>query len=77
MTRKVTASLYMTLDGRGEFPDYPGNDYQTDEPDAFAEMWTKKYGTVDTVVFGRRAFERSPKLSFRESEETYRSKISL
>ena len=44
MTRKVTASLYMTLDGRGEFPD---------EPEAFAEMWTKKYGTVDTVVFGR------------------------
>ena len=57
MTRKVTANLYMTLDGRGEFTDYPGSDYQTDEPEAFAEMWSKKYGTVDTVVFGRRAFE--------------------
>lgn len=58
MTRKVTANLYMILDGRGEFPKYPGSDYQTDEPDdAFAEMWTNKYGTADTVVFGRRAFD--------------------
>ena len=24
MTRKITASLYMTLDGRGAFPKYPG-----------------------------------------------------
>lgn len=58
MTRKVTANLYMTLDGFAEFPKYPGSDYATDEPDeAFAEMWTRKYDSVDTVVFGRRAFE--------------------
>ena len=54
MTRKVTANLYMTLDGRGEFQDYPETDHQTDESGAFAEMWTKKYGTLDAVVFGRR-----------------------
>ena len=28
MSRKITANLYMTLDGRGAFPKYPGWDRQ-------------------------------------------------
>ncbi len=60
MTRKVTANVYMTLDGRGEFPKYPGYDLPTgdrDEPDEFfRRMWTDRYSDVTTVVMGRRSF---------------------
>lgn len=60
MTRKITANVYMTLDGRGEFPKYPGYDIPTgdrDEPDEFfRRMWTDRYGDVTTVVMGRRSF---------------------
>lgn len=56
--RKVIVMLYMTFDGFGEFPEYPGSDYTPQEPDAlWADMWASHYDTVDTVVFGRRAFE--------------------
>jgi dihydrofolate reductase len=58
MTRKITANLYMTLDGYGEFPKYPGSDVPSKEPgEGFKEMWISRYESVDTVVFGRRAFE--------------------
>ena len=58
MTRKITVNLYMTLDGYGEFPKYPGSDIPRREPsDGFRDMWINRYDTVDTVVFGRRAFE--------------------
>ena len=60
MTRKITANVYMTLDGRGEFPKYPGSDLPTgdrDEPDEFfRRMWTDRYADVTTVVMGRRSF---------------------
>jgi dihydrofolate reductase len=60
MTRKITANLYMTLDGRGEFAKYPGSDLPSgkpDEPDAFFQkMWTDRYSDVTTVVMGRRSF---------------------
>lgn len=50
--------MYMTLDGCAEFPEYPGSDVQLDEPDeAFSDMWVNRYTAVDTVVFGRRAYE--------------------
>lgn len=56
--RKVIVMLYMTLDGFGEFPKYPGSDYVPREPDAlWTDMWASHYDTADTVVFGRRAFE--------------------
>jgi dihydrofolate reductase len=56
--RKITANLYMTLDGYGEFPKYPGSDVVTEEPDSlFQDMWIDRYDAVDTVVFGRRSFE--------------------
>ncbi len=58
MTRRITANLYMTLDGYGEFPKYPGSDVVPTEPsDAWKEMWSNRYDSVDTVIFGRRSFE--------------------
>ncbi len=58
MARRITVNLYMTLDGYGEFPKYPGSDVVTKEPGvAFTNMWVNRYDSVDTIVFGRRAFE--------------------
>ena len=58
MTRNITVNLYMTLDGYGEFPKYPGSDLVPEEPsDAWKEMWSNRYDSVDTVIFGRRSFE--------------------
>ena len=58
--RNVTANVYMTLDGRGEFPKYPGYDVPSgdrDDPDEFfRRMWTDRYADVTTVVMGRRSF---------------------
>lgn len=60
MTRKITANLYMTLDGRGEFPKYPGSDLPSGDPNEpdefFRKMWTDRYSDVTTVVMGRRSF---------------------
>jgi dihydrofolate reductase len=57
MVRKVTAQVYMTLDGRGEFPSYPGSDRRTAEaPMLFKKMWISRYNDVSTVVMGRRSF---------------------
>ena len=57
MTRKITASLYMTVDGRGEFPKYPGSDRATTEPsDMWREMWLNRFDDVTTVIMGRRSF---------------------
>ena len=60
MTRKVTANLYMTLDGRGEFPKYPGSDLPSGKPgepdEFFRKMWTDRFSDVTTVVMGRRSF---------------------
>lgn len=48
----------MTLDGYGEFPKYPGSEVVPEEPGyAWKEMWSNRYDTVDTVIFGRRSFE--------------------
>ena len=58
MARKITVNLYMTLDGYGEFPKYPGSDVVSQEPGvSFTDMWINRYDSVDTVIFGRRAFE--------------------
>jgi dihydrofolate reductase len=58
MTRRITANFYMTLDGLGEFPKYPGSDTASKEPDlTFTELLINQYDSVDTVIFGRRAFE--------------------
>jgi dihydrofolate reductase len=55
--RKVTANVYMTLDGRGVFPKYPGWDRDTGESNPlFEQMWIPRYRDVTTVVMGRRSF---------------------
>lgn len=57
MSRKITANMYMTLDGRGAFPNYPGSDRRTREPNAmWREMWLNRFDDVTTVVMGRRSF---------------------
>ncbi len=58
MTRKITVNLYMTLDGYGAFPDYPGSDIEDPEPNDFwKEMWINMYTKADTIIFGRRSYE--------------------
>jgi dihydrofolate reductase len=57
MSRKITANLFMTLDGRGAFPKYPGSDRMTEEPPAnWVRMWLDRFDDVTTVVMGRRSF---------------------
>ena len=57
MTRKITANIYMTLDGRGVFPKYPGSDRKMRTANAlFRHMWISRYDDVTTVVMGRRSF---------------------
>ena len=60
MTRRITANVYMTLDGRGEFPTYPGSDLPSGKPgepdEFFRKMWTDRFSDVTTVVMGRRSF---------------------
>jgi dihydrofolate reductase len=57
MARKITASLYMTLDGRGGFPKYPGSDRPSKEPNDFwREFWLNRFDDVTTVIMGRRSF---------------------
>ena len=53
----ITANVYMTLDGRGEFPKYPGSDREPPGvPALFREMWVPRYKDVTTVIMGRRSF---------------------
>ena len=55
--RKITANAYMTLDGRGAFPKYPGWDRPMRKANAlFRHMWIARYDDVSTVVMGRRSF---------------------
>ena len=55
--RKITANVYMTLDGRGAFPKYPGSDRPSPEINAlFRHMWFDRFDDVTTVVMGRRSF---------------------
>ena len=58
LTRKITVNMYMTLDGYGEFPKYPGSDVRSEEPgEGFTEMWINRYDSVDTILYGRRSYE--------------------
>jgi dihydrofolate reductase len=55
--RKITANVYMTLDGRGEFPKYPEEERKLTAPNAlFQHMWYDRFDDVTTVVMGRRSF---------------------
>jgi hypothetical protein len=56
MSRKITANVYMTLDGRGAFPKYPGSDRPPKgAPELFKTMWISRYDDVSTVIMGRRS----------------------
>src|SRR5207245_8292780 len=58
LTRKITVNMYMTLDGYGEFPKYPGSDVRSEEPgEGFTDMWINRYDSVDTILYGRRSYE--------------------
>lgn len=58
VARKITVNLYMTLDGFGEFPQYPGSDYVPKGSDEFwKEIWISQYDSVDTIIFGRESYE--------------------
>lgn len=55
--RKITANVYMTLDGRGAFPTYPNSDRPSDGVSSlFRHMWFDRFDDVTTVVMGRRSF---------------------
>lgn len=57
MARKITVNMYMTLDGYGEFPDYPGSDAIQTEPDEFwNDMWVSRYNSVDTLIYSRNSY---------------------
>ncbi len=57
MARKITVNMFMTLDGYGEFPDYPGSDFVPPEPDEFwKDMWSNRYGSVDTIIYGTNSY---------------------
>lgn len=57
-TRRISVHLYLTLDGCDEFPTYPGSDHPfPNEPDRIAEeMWVKRWGSIDTLLFDRETF---------------------
>lgn len=58
MSRKITVNMYMTLDGFGEFPDYPGSNIEQKEPDEpWKDMWSSRYNSVDTIIYGRNSYE--------------------
>lgn len=52
--------MYMTLDGRTEFPEYPGSgDPPGGAPDPVGtEMWLSHLDAIDTVLLGRRSYEQ-------------------
>jgi dihydrofolate reductase len=60
MTRKITANVFMTIDGRGGFPNYVGSARPSAEPDKpsdlWQEFWFKRFDDVTTVIMGRRSF---------------------
>ncbi len=58
--RAVSLHMYMTLDGRAEFPEYPGSGDPPDgAPDPVStEMWLQHLDALDTVLLGRHAYER-------------------
>jgi hypothetical protein len=52
--RKITANVYMTLDGRGAFPEYPTSGLPSTEPNPlFRNLWFDRFDDVTTVVMGR------------------------
>ena len=81
LTRKITLNTYMTLDGYGEFPKYPGSDVRSEEPgEGFTEMWINRYDSVDTILYGRRSYQGHlavhSESARKESDPKYRFEFS-
>ena len=57
MSRKVLLHMYMTLDGFAELPEYPELTPGTTD-DFWEVMWTGHWDQVDTLLLGRKTFER-------------------
>jgi dihydrofolate reductase len=55
--RKVLVLMFMTLDGVAEFPD-PGEDVDASSPDEGPAMWTSRIDSIDTLLLGRRTYEK-------------------
>ena len=56
-TRKVSLSMYLTLDGYNEFPAYPGSEPAANEPELVAEeMWIKRWDSMDALLFDLRTY---------------------
>ncbi len=57
--RRITLSMYVTLDGYNEFPSYPGSEPPASEPDLVADaMWIQRWGFMDTLLFDRETYEQ-------------------
>ena len=50
--RKISVFMFTTLDGIAEFPDYPDDTSQEDP------MWESRMASIDTIILGRRAYEK-------------------
>lgn len=46
--------MFMTADGRGEFPPYPHEDRDSDG--VLKHLWTSRFDSIDTVFLGRKAY---------------------
>ncbi len=51
--RKVLMIMFMTLDGRAQFPIYPPPENQEDDEDP---MWRPRFGSIDTILLGQKSY---------------------
>lgn len=57
--RRIILSMYLTLDGYNEFPDYPGSLPSASEPDLVADaMWIQRWGSIDTLLFDQETYDQ-------------------
>jgi dihydrofolate reductase len=57
-TRKVIAAMQMTIDGVAEWPDSGPSDPNEDDSDFWSVMYTSYWDSVDTLLLGRRTYEK-------------------
>ena len=51
--RKVLMIMFMTLDGRAQFPIYPAAQASDDDEDP---MWRPRFGSIDTILLGQKSY---------------------
>lgn len=52
--RKVLMIMFMTIDGRAQFPSYPNAGDPTVEEDP---LWRPRYHSIDTLLLGRHSYD--------------------